>query len=122
MPRLAATEAPARRETSSHVDALVALQAADGSWTLSASFADVIGRDLRDIETAIAGVPIDMEHCRRAWATALALAWLQLNAAARREEWQFLARKARQWLDGVAEAPPQGETTWMQAAERFLAS
>ena len=103
------------------VDALVALQAADGYWTLSPPLADIIGRRLEDIEAAIAGTPGEMEHARRAWATALALAWLQLNASDRRDEWQFLARKARKWLDGVAAAPPRGETTWMKAAERLLA-
>lgn len=102
------------------MDALVALQAADGSWDLSRPLAAIIGRRISEIQAALARTSAGGDGIRRAWATALALAWLQLNAADRQDEWRLLADKARRWLEGVTATPPGGESTWMEAALRFL--
>jgi hypothetical protein len=99
--------------------ALVALQRADGSWDLTGKFAAAIGRDLTDLEAGLADASGDPEEVRRAWATALALTWLDEHARRVEVEWRLLAAKARSWLDRVTAAPGEGRT-WIDAAGRFL--
>ena len=99
--------------------ALVALQRADGHWELTRELAGILGRDLSDIETAVdgaTGTPIDIQ---RAWATALAIRWLELHARTARDEWRLLSRKAQRWLDDVPAAAPRG-SSWMDAAIGFM--
>ncbi len=100
---------------------LVVLQRANGSWELDRRFADAIGRKLSHIERALAGAQGSAEDTRRAWATALAIAWLRKNAADFEDEWRMLARKGEEWLRDVA-ATVGGGRTWMDAAEDFLNS
>jgi len=98
---------------------LVALQQADGHWELSADLATIIGRDLSEIERSLDGASGSASDLRRAWATALAIAWLERQAAEAEEQWRMLSLKARKWLDNVAVIPAGGRT-WMDAARRFL--
>jgi Ca-activated chloride channel family protein len=99
-------------------DRLVSLQSADGSWELTRELAEVLGFQLAELERALADAAGDAMLARRAWATALALVWLQMHAEAREDEWIALGRKARKWLDVDATAP--GGWTWIDAARRFL--
>jgi hypothetical protein len=98
--------------------ALVALQRADGSWELSKELAEAMGLELSLLESAPAGEKRSTQG-RAAWATALALAWLDANAATSRAEWRLLAVKARAWLDGVPAPHPGGES-WLESAAKFL--
>ena len=100
---------------------LVVLQRADGSWELDRRFADAIGGKLSHLERALAGAQGSAEDTRRAWATALAIAWLRKNAADFEDEWRMLARKGEEWLRDVG-ATAAGGRTWMDAAEDFLNS
>lgn len=100
--------------------ALVALQRADGSWDLNSDLAAVLGRTLGPLEHEIAGAYGRDEEVRRAWATALAIAWLEANAPDSEPEWRMLVRKAHQWLDTVA-ATPANAGEWVEIARRFLA-
>lgn len=104
----------------SRTDALVVLQAADGSWDLTKKFAAVIASDLDELRAEVkhAAGPRDLVH--RTWATALALAWLECNAGDTRDEWQMLADKAREWIDRAAVVPPE-HAEWLALAHRFLA-
>jgi len=79
------------------LDRVVSLQRADGSWELTEALAAAIGMELGHLHVALpdAGGAGDVQ---RAWATALALAWLARHAADARDEWRLLARKAEQWL------------------------
>ena len=99
---------------------LIALQHADGHWDLNHDLAVILGRDLSEIEE-ISGAFGTRADVRRAWATALALAWLQLHAGAVEEQWRLLGAKARRWLDDVAAAPPDG-WMWIDVATRFLSA
>jgi hypothetical protein len=101
--------------------ALVALQRADGSWDLTPEFAAVIGRDLRQLEPALAGVTGDAGEARRAWATALALAWLDKHARDGEDQWRLLAAKGRRWLTSVSARLAHG-TGWAEAATTFLST
>jgi hypothetical protein len=100
-------------------EALVALQRADGSWELTAEFAQVLGSRLRALEAEVRQVTGPEEEARRAWATALALVWLERQGADRCAEWRLLAGKAERWLDAVAARPRNGGT-WSDAARAFL--
>jgi len=101
------------------LQALIVLQRADGSWDLDRRFADAIGRTLRDMQLVIAAAQGSDEDVRRAWATALALAWLRKYAAGREDDWRMLSQKAEKWLHGVAAILP-GRWTWFDRAEAFL--
>ena len=99
--------------------ALIALQRADGSWDLTHELAVLIGRELRELEAAIANATGSADEIRRAWATALAVAWLQLHASGVEDEWRLLVAKARKWID-AAGAAPEGGSGWVDVALRAL--
>jgi len=88
------------------LDRLVALQSADGSWDLTLEFAEIIGRDLDELEAELRGAP-GGRVARRVMATSLALEWLEREATAERVEWEMLAEKARRWLAGPGALPVQ---------------
>lgn len=107
------------RRVPSAMQALVVLQAADGSWALTRELASVMGRDLADLRTALAGASGVDGDVERAWATALAIAWLERNAPDEFEQWKLLAQKGRVWIDRSGTAAPAG-SHWMHAAHEFL--
>jgi Vault protein inter-alpha-trypsin domain/von Willebrand factor type A domain len=98
---------------------LILLQSADGSWELTEDMASVVGHDLVELRTAVQGATGPQAEILRAWATALALAWLGRNAADAEDEWRLLAIKARKWLDMTAAVPPGG-STWIEEARRYI--
>lgn len=72
--------------------------------------AAVMGLEYEALRTALPIEPRrpDTENARRAWATALALAWLRRHAADREDIWHLLADKAGRWLTRAAIEPEQG--------------
>jgi Ca-activated chloride channel family protein len=104
--------------SASALHALIALQRADGSWELSKQFAAVINCDLRQLESHL-GSAVQSASVKAAWATALALIWLESHASSSRDEWRLLAEKARERLAAVSAVPPEAGT-WLQSAEKFL--
>ena len=99
------------------IHALVALQRADGSWDLTRELAEAIGCKLAELEAALRGATGD--EARRAWATALAITWLEVRAPQSRSEWRLLVSKARNWLDHVRAQPPAGDS-WLDTAAVLL--
>ena len=99
--------------------AVAALQRADGSWELTAELARAIGHDLAELEALLSGSTGKIDEARKAWATALALAWLEERARESEGEWRLLAAKGRKWLDRVSARPAQG-VTWAEAGARLL--
>jgi hypothetical protein len=81
--------------------------------------ADVIGMPLKELESRLIGATGDTDEIRRAWATALAIAFLTARAAADRGEWELLAKKATNWLGTVRALPPFG-TSWLESAANEL--
>jgi len=71
------------------------------------------------MRSAIAQAQGSDEDVCRAWATALALAWLRKYASGREDEWRMLSQKAEKWLQGVAAILP-GRWTWFDRAAAFL--
>ena len=100
---------------------LIELQRADGSWDLTAELATATGYGFKMLELALAGATGEKDEIRRAWATALALAWLEEHARDNEQEWRMLATKARTWLDGVT-ARPAGGKSWGDLSARLVAA
>ena len=98
---------------------LVRLQHADGSWELTDELAGAIGRAPGDVEAALANLTGGGENQAKAWATALALAWLRRQAGHLEPEWRMLASKGQQWLDTHAPGLIDGPE-WIHAAKAFL--
>jgi Ca-activated chloride channel family protein len=112
------------------VDRLVGLQGADGSWDLTKEFAEAVGVGRRELEEELgevmrrlhellgplegpaAGSPGE-DVCRRAFATALALRWLEAQCADTRQEWEGLSQKAYEWLQGTS---PSADF-WLEAVK-----
>ena len=85
---------------------LTLCQAANGSFPSSAAVAAVLGVEARQLAE---GGP--------RWATALALAFLELRCAGERELWGLVAEKARAWLGAGAEAELQRARNFLSAQE-----
>jgi Ca-activated chloride channel family protein len=102
----------------SPIHTVVALQRANGAWELTRELAEAIGCDLGRLEAAIPDTDGQPAQARRAWATALALAWLRAHAADAEDQWRLLAVKAQAWLD--AGSVPSDGRAWTDAAATFL--
>ena len=102
------------------IQRLIALQHADGSWDLAGELAEAVGGRLADLEKALKNIAPATAATRQAWATALALSWLERNAVHAAGDWRLLALKARRWLDGLSIAPSGGRS-WLDAARDELA-
>jgi len=86
---------PVPSVVSSAIDTLQPLilsQAFDGSWELTEAFAKAVG-------ISIAALGAELAVPEKAWATAVAIAFLQLRLRDRAEEWKLVAEKGRQWLE-----------------------
>ena len=112
----AAPAAAAPRE----LDQLVVLQRADGSWDLDDDLAAAVGVRLRKLRRRLAGATGDPEEAARAWATALAITWLESHTSESRDEWELLAEKARAWLSRC-QARLAGGEEWLAAAAALTA-
>ena len=78
---------------SSTLSQLVALQSAEGFWTLDQSLASLIGCTLVELKGACpAGCTEVM------WATLLALSFLEKQFTSHHDEWELVAMKAEFWL------------------------
>ena len=113
MPSFSRAAAPAMAPPAG-MHALIKLQQADGTWELTKELASIIGRDLNDLRSIVNGAGASSDALR-AWATALALAWLSKNARSAEDEWRLLASKARRWLDRTSCVPPHA-ATWVDEA------
>jgi hypothetical protein len=101
------------------LDRLILLQAADGSWDLTEDLADICGCSLPFLEDVPRKTSGDAATVRRAWATALALAFLETHADDVRDEWALLAAKARRWLQRCGVDCPTGQP-WIVLARHVL--
>jgi Ca-activated chloride channel family protein len=119
-PRAAQSAVRARASAQPQMAALVRLQTAAGYWELEEVLARVLGIDLRELSRWPDQATGDRAEAARAWATALALAWLERRAARFGDEWHMLAEKAYRWL-GQVQARPGDGGTWIDAARKLVA-
>ncbi len=102
------------------LDRLVALQKLEGSWELTGELAGLLGRKEKELQAVMdqffathpGGQPSSIVQARQAFATALALAWLEHHGADTEDEWRLLARKAHEWLARM----PEGAAFWLELA------
>lgn len=116
--RMAHGRGSARTSPMRPLDRLVALQRADGSWDLTPELAGVLGLPFDALLEQLAHASGDPDEARRAFATALALAFLHTKAASSRDEWRMLGTKATAWLAGVKAVPPRGGS-WVDMARKL---
>jgi Ca-activated chloride channel family protein len=100
------------------LDRLVALQRADGSWELSKTLTRALGLSVAKVSAGRSEVAGAADP-DRAWATAVALAWLERHASDTRDEWTLLARKAEAWLRAAA-GDADTLQRWQRAAEAMV--
>jgi len=93
------------------------MQRADGSWQLSDELADVIGWPIAVLLGKLMDLGEDSPGSRDAWATAMALAWLDRYGNHMRDEWELIAQKGRHWLDRFQE----GSDAYRTAASTAIA-
>ena len=98
---------------------MVSLQRADGSWDLTEDLARALGQNLAKLQVAHIGATGNPDEACRAWATALALQWLEADAPALADEWRMLAAKGRTWLESVTAKSASGRS-WSDEAARHL--
>jgi Ca-activated chloride channel family protein len=99
--------------------ALVALQDADGSWPLTRELAESLGRPHSELLANMPAVGCDPEPRQRAWATALALAWLDEHFREAVEEWRLLADKGMRWLENTL-GTERDAFSWLESARQLL--
>lgn len=101
------------------LDRLVSLQRHDGSWELDDRLADLSGLGYDELEKGWRSLGPVKGDALRVFATALALALLELRAPGERDEWELLARKAFRFLESVASGREEAER-WVKAARALL--
>ena len=90
-PKLSPTYDPVLLKPS--LSSLVALQQANGSWSLTTSLTTQLGKELGVVEdNCPSGCSFSM------WATALALGSLKVTYASQQDKWELVAKKAKSWL------------------------
>ena len=100
---------------------LIELQTADGYWTLTENLAILVLRIERDSIAAAVGAPREANGMEKAWATALAITWLEVQVPDAIDQWRLVAAKAREWLDRSAVASPD-KRSWLELAHEFLST
>ena len=97
------------------LSALVALQLANGSWSLTGALSSELGKELKVIEDSCpSGCPSAV------WATALALSSLKLTYSSQQDEWELVAKKAEAWLKKQSLPTDLTLQTVHSEAEKFL--
>ena len=80
---------------STSINAIIALQQANGSWLLDDTFAQAMGITLNVLESSR---PTECDTT--VWATVLALVALRVKFSSERDEWELIANKSEVWLKG----------------------
>ena len=91
-PKLSAKMASAPVPTDT-LTALINAQQANGSWAISSTFSNFLGKPLKELEDAS---PEDISSTF--WATVLILTLLKKKFSGQQEEWELIAMKANSWL------------------------
>ena len=97
---------------------LISAQHLDGSWKLTSSFAQLIGKSLPDLE---ATCPIGREGVGGTiWATVLAVSLLRSRYFSQQDEWELIAMKAELWLKKQSLPPGTSLDKIFQDAQKQL--
>ena len=97
---------------------LISAQKLNGSWELTSSFAQLIGKPLAQLEAAC---PIGREGVgAMVWATVLAVSLLQSRYSSQQDEWELIVMKAESWLKKQSLPPSIGLDKIFQDATKLL--
>ena len=97
---------------------LITAQQVNGSWELTSSFAQLIGKPLAHLEAAC---PIGREGVGGAiWATVLAVSLLRSRYSSQQDEWELIAMKAESWLKKQSLPPGTSLDKIFQDAQKNL--
>ena len=114
---LSAAKVPTTKFADNLVD-LATAQQLNGSWELTSSFAQLIGKLLSDLEAAC---PIGREGVWAAvWATVLAVSLLRSRYSSQQDEWELIAMKAESWLKKQSLPPGTTLEKFFQDAQKQL--
>eukprot|EP00033_Pygsuia_biforma_P001985 GCRY01002208.1.p1 GENE.GCRY01002208.1~~GCRY01002208.1.p1 ORF type:complete len:213 (+),score=60.95 GCRY01002208.1:282-920(+) len=110
--------APGSTPDAAEMHQLISAQDFDGSFSLTTSFAAVLGIPLDTLNaySRTLGLTVAESDLTLVWATALAVAYLRQHCAARAKEWFMLEKKALKFL-GTATAGGEPEAVVAKAAE-----
>ena len=120
-PAPTASSTARRKPADKPIDSLASLitaQQVNGSWALSDSLAQLIGKSFSDLESAC---PIKgTGTAASVWATVLAVSLLRAKYSSQQDEWELIAMKAESWLK--KQTLPSGCTLeqLFQAAEKTV--
>ncbi|XP_064631384.1 von Willebrand factor A domain-containing protein 5A-like isoform X2 [Lineus longissimus] len=94
---------------------MVDQQTFDGHWELSEAVVNLLGKDAIDLKSSSPLNDLSV------WATALVLAWLDMNWSESKDDWEMLYDKAYSWLKGQGEAlEGKDPADLVQAARKAL--
>ncbi len=114
----------------SQLSQLVVLQAANGSYALSAQLLNITGVSMEDVDKVLVfasssasasflktTVTSSSDVLRTLFATALALAFLEMCLADIKEDWEMMANKSKRWIMKQQQEKAQGGGGAAAAAE-----
>ena len=97
---------------------LIMAQQVNGSWALTSSFAQLLGKSLLELETAC---PIEKKgDGATVWATILAVSLLRVKYSSQQDEWELIVMKAESWLKKQTLPPGSTLEQLFQAAQKEL--
>ena len=97
---------------------LITAQQVNGSWALTSSFAQLIGKSLPELETAC---PIEKQgDGTTVWATILAVSFLRVKYLSQQDEWELIAMKAESWLKKQILPPEFTLAKLFEAGQKYI--
>ncbi|KAL1840819.1 hypothetical protein VTJ49DRAFT_7718 [Mycothermus thermophilus] len=112
----AAESGPVGKSGEDMLAALVAAQSFAGSWKWEAAvLAVVLGKDTKEVKKVEVPKELGGRKADEALATAMVLVFLEEKLRGMKDEWEMMADKAREWLEG--ELKKVGET---RGVEEYL--
>ena len=97
---------------------LITAQQVNGSWALTSSFAQLLGKSLLELETAC---PIEKKgDGATVWATILAVSLLRVKYSNQQDEWELIVMKAESWLKKQTLPPGSTVAKLFEAAQKYI--
>ena len=97
---------------------LITAQQVNGSWALTSSFAQMLGKSLLELETAC---PIEKKgDGATVWATILAVSLLRVKYSSQQDEWELIVMKAESWLKKQTLPPGSTLAKLFEAAQKYI--
>ena len=104
--------------TSDKHTALISLQQAEGNWQFNSTLATVLAKSLKQLESSC---PVPCKgNIGEVWATILALVFLETVCGSQKDEWELVAFKAEEWLQGQPLPSGVDMTTLKEVARKSI--